>query len=117
MNRTYDPYADIRPGPGIYKEVDPRQMPEINRTLGPQEPGVVQAMNRLERAITALDDAMSRLGAQLEPVRCQRPQTPSGQVGEDSPGGSPLCVSLTSLATRLEMMRIYAMNLGHELEI
>lgn len=118
MNRTYDPYGDIRAaGPGAI--LGAAQMPEqaMNRVTA-AEPGISRAMNELMQSIAALDAELSNLRNRLEPVRCPIPREVEKEARiSGGPGGSALCAGIFSATQQIHALRMAAATTTQELEI
>lgn len=79
-------------------------------------PAIGQALDRLDKAISSLDEVLTALHGRLMPVRRENP-TSTPDINPSSPGNSPICYAVVGHAARVEALRDHALRMLEELEI
>lgn len=79
-------------------------------------PAIGQAMERLSKAVSFLDEAACTLHARVVPIRRENPVAQSG-ANPTTPGNSPLCLSIINEAARVEALAEALMRTIDELEV
>lgn len=81
-----------------------------------EAPAIAQAIDRLDKAISQLDEVLSTLSGRLIAVRHERPGVLK-ESNPSSPGSSPFCYAVVGHAARVEALRDHALRMLEELEI
>ena len=79
-------------------------------------PAVAQAMERLSKAVSFLDEVASTLHERLSPV-CRENHVAKTREEPKAPGSSPVCRSIINEAARVESLAESLLAMAHDLEI